>query len=207
MTLPPEGWWSQPVHRIAETHRFIRPQILRALEQTMFTAETRRASGGHQTYLQLWQAHRGPEFFDMGTLVRLGTTLEMLMRDYYRQGRDEATGGSLKVSTGVFQRLLPWTDNNVIELYRRDVRYDLTTNHSLHRVTQLMLQRHLYAHASGLVSDRYIDDWKQLTGEDLRQEPVLSGYPAEDVYWFRPLGELDAFIHDVSEFFAAFPTS
>jgi hypothetical protein len=205
MTLPPEGWWTQPVHRIEETQFFIRPQILKGLRETTFDREARRAVGGHQTYLQLWKAQRGPEFFDMGTLVRLGSTVETLMRDYHRRCLGEEPGWSPDLGAGVFQRLMPWSKDNVIELYRRDLSYDLTANASLYRVTQLMLLRHLCAHASGLISERFLDDWLRLTSYDLRQEPLLSAHPAQAVYWFKPLEELSAFIGDARSFFAEFP--
>ena len=69
-----------------------------------------------------------------------------------------------------------------------------------------MQHRHLYAHNSGIIDDDYIAKILKITGIDLLQNPqILNVYPAQDVYWFKPLERINEFIEATKRFFAAFP--
>jgi hypothetical protein len=164
-----------------------------------------RFSGGHPTYGGMWRAQRGPEFFDMGTLVRLATTVETLLRDYYRAVQGLPSGAGLGVDRGVFQRLMPWSQNSLTDLYQSELSYDLNMNVHLPRVRELMAHRHLYAHTSGLITDDYLTNWLRLTGEDLTSDPALANYPNADVYWFRPLRQLESSSKMSADSFASSP--
>ena len=68
------------VNRVAETQFFIRPQLERALKQFTFTdagQETWNLHSDVTTYFDYWKLSRGFEFFDMATLIRLGTAVQM----------------------------------------------------------------------------------------------------------------------------------
>jgi hypothetical protein len=211
IALPAPEWWRRRVNSVAEVQFFLRWQLRQALENYVFVKneDIRKFIGDAEHWLEFWESQSGQEFFDMTTLVRLATTVETLLRDYYRSclGHSSISGLAPKGDRGVFQRLFPWSQNNVMELYAAHLNFDLTKNVKLRRVQELMAHRHLYGHSSGLVTDEYLDNWKTLTGEDLSTNKALRSYPDEDVFWFKPLEELDDFIEDVRGFFRGFPTS
>lgn len=211
VNAPAPGWWDRPVNGVAEVQFFLRHQLRNVLESQVFsdTDHVRRFVGDSKNWLEFWEGQSGQQFFDMATLVRLATTVETLLRDYYRTclGHPSISALAPRGGRGVFQRLLPWSKQNVIDLYIADLGVDLTENPELRRSQELMVSRHLYGHSSGLVTEEYLGNWKRLTGEDLRGNFQLSSYPEEDVYWFRPLEELNDFIEDVRRFFRWFPTS
>lgn len=211
ITPPAPGWWDRQVESVAEVQFFLRLQLRNALEGQVFADNelVRRFVGNSKHWLEFWEGQFGQQFFDMATLVRLATTVETLLRDYYRTciGHPSISGLVPKRDRGIFQRLFPWSQQNVIDLYRAKLDIDLSENPELRRMQELVAHRHLYGHSSGLVTDDYIDHWKRLTGVDLRADKMLDAYPDEDVYWFGPLDELNAFVGDVRRFFRWFPTS
>jgi hypothetical protein len=211
LTHPQPDWWRPDVNRVAEMQFLIRPQIEGALKaQILNTGEEsiRAIVGDAMTYFDLWERQRGPQFFDMSTLVRLASTVETLMRTYYRTCLGRPSISQLSVDRAAFQRFFPWSQNNVMDVFFADLGVDLAQNPELPRVQRLMCHRHLYAHSSGLVTDEFLRNWQRLTCEDLRTDPSLAAYPAQDdVYFFRPLKELDAYIEDVRRFFRGFPVS
>lgn len=68
-----------------------------------------------------------------------------------------------------------------------------------------MVHRHLYAHRTGLVNEAYISSLLSVSGEDIRPTLAASGYPSEEIYWFRPLKKLNQFIEDMRRFFRELP--
>ncbi len=92
------------VERVAETHFFIRPVLLRALEHQHVTDQGRTMSNTHSTnWRELWTEQLSDRWFDMATVIRLGTALETGLRDAYnRLGQ----GGDPQGGRGVFQRLV-----------------------------------------------------------------------------------------------------
>jgi hypothetical protein len=129
----------------------------------------------------------------------------------YRKGHSTLTElqNDPHYQKGVFQRVQSWQRaNGAIGLYSDDLGYDLTSNPHLQTMQEAMAHRHLYAHNSGLLDDQYIANIETITGTDLRTQPGLAarGYPAEDVYWFEPLGRLNLFIEQARRFFPPFPS-
>ena len=58
------------MERVAETHFFIRPTLLRALESCVLTAEGQAAASVEATnYLEYWRGTYADRWFDMSTLV------------------------------------------------------------------------------------------------------------------------------------------
>jgi hypothetical protein len=211
VTPPAPDWWKQPVNRVAEVQFFLRHQLRNALEAQVLAdnEHVKRLTGDSRNWLEFWDRQFGQQFFDMATLVRLATTVETLLRDYYRTclGHPSISALAPGGGRGVFQRVLPWSNQSVIDLYTADLGVDLTENPELRRVQELMIARHLYGHSSGLVTEEFLDNWEKLTGEDLKRNPRLSSFPERDVYWFRPLEDLNDFVEDVRRFFRWFPTS
>jgi hypothetical protein len=70
---------------------------------------------------------------------------------------------------------------------------------------EMMVHRHLYAHRTGLVDEKYIHDLKDVIGEDIRPVMEAHGFPDQEVYWLKPLSKLDEFIRDAEEFFKRLP--
>jgi hypothetical protein len=136
-----------------------------------------------------------------------------LQNAYYMDRKSYSTlidlRNDARCKKGIFQRVQNWQGvNGVISLYRDEIGYDLTTNSHLHAIQEAMMHRHLYAHNSGLLDDEYIDNIRQITGEDIRTHPSLaqSNHPAEDVYWFEPLDRLNLHIEEARRFFRRFPS-
>lgn len=104
------------VERVAETHFFIRPVLLRALENHHVTDEVRTMWNTHSTnWRELWTEQLSDRWFDMTTVIRLGTALETGLRDAYnRLGQ----GGNPQGGRGVFQRLV--NDANIVAAFLND---------------------------------------------------------------------------------------
>jgi hypothetical protein len=185
------------LERIAETHFFIRPVILRSLRQHHLTAEAKKIVGTHDTFLEFWQSNFGDRFFDMTTMIRLGTAVESGLRQHHKDA-----GGSVH-SGPFYQRLIDPTD--LINTFQRDCNYDLTTNTAWNAVREIMVHRHLYAHRTGLVDQQYINHVRNVCGEDIRPQLAVMDYPNQEVYWFQPLNKLDQFIEDTRRFFQELP--
>lgn len=171
-----------------------------------------RQHGQHnyQNSYEEWMGTMSDKFFDMGTLIRLGTAIEQNLKHYYMDKKGHQNRATLhadpKYRQNMFQQIMPWHNNGALRIYREELSYDLTANQYLKSVQELMLHRHLYAHNSGLIDDEYIKRLKLLTGLDLMQRPeVTRQYPADDLYWFEPLKRLNDFIEETRRFFRVFP--
>jgi hypothetical protein len=170
-------------------------------------------SDKHATYYDQWRATAADKFFDMSTMIRLGTAIELCLRTYYMQRKGHSTLIDLqsdpRYRKGIFQRVQNCQQQNgAIVLYRDEIGYDLANNPHLSAIQEMIMHRHLYAHNSGLLDDEYIDNIRTMTGKDLRVHPEItaSNYPAEDVYWFEPLERLNVYIEEARRFFRQFPS-
>lgn len=202
---------SPTIEKAAEAHFFIRPQIDKALRAHKLTDDARaHFKQPWKTYHEVWTAQMSVKFDDMTTMIRLGSAIETELRDLYMRLKGHANLLSLKADTdvnrGVFQTIKPWQTTKGSALATLKLAgYDLLQNPKLLQAQQVMLHRHLYAHNVGVIDDEYIDDWKLLTGEDLLPVTTASGYPALDVYWFRPLTNLKTYIEDLRKFVGHLP--
>lgn len=189
---------NEDVERVAETHFFIREQIVRSLGQTRLTPEGQAWLGRpYSTYLELWQGTFADRFFDMATMIRLGSAIETGLRHYHSQFKGPTQRGTF------YQRLVKPAE--LVATFKADCSYHLITNAAWGRMREIMVQRHLYAHRSGLADDRYINDMQQVCGEDIRPRLAALGYPQEEVYWFEPLKRLPEYIEDARRFFRDLP--
>jgi hypothetical protein len=190
------------IGRVAETQYMIRPILASALKGHTLTGIGRKMSGhpSAQSQHDLWTASYADRFFDMGTFLRLGTAIQTGLRSHYFATCPPAAQAP---HHAVFQRL--GEPKPLVRLYRDGSGYDPRTNPEWTRMQELMLHRHLYAHRSGLVDDKYVDELKQVAGVDISADIKARNYPVEDVYWFRPLRELPDFIESARRFFHALP--
>lgn len=197
------------ISRIAETQYFIRAILVRALKEQHINPVLKQKFNNADTYYSFWESTFGDRFYDMGTLIRLGSEIENGLKYYYMHKKKHSTLLDLQNDTNyslnIFQRIQPWTSNNVIALYKSQLDYDLNTNPYLAAVQELTLYRHLYAHSSGLLTQKFIDDYKKLTDNNLMELSDLANYPNEDVYYFKPLKNLDSFVENALKFFKEFP--
>jgi hypothetical protein len=203
------GHWSDSYMKpLREQHFYLRPVLVNALRQQIITDEGRQFLGGaYANYLEYWQAAFGDKFFDMPTMVRLGTAIESGLRQYYRQtmeGRSRGLSNLTQQPPAIFQRLGNRGQTAVTLIYH-DLNYDLTTNPHFQAAREVMVHRHLFAHRAGLLDDKYIAELKEVTGEDIRPELTGSGYPEEEVYWWRPLSKLNQYIEEISRFLKRLP--
>lgn len=191
------------IELVAETHYLILPVLKNALKSQIILPGGKTVFPNANTYLDVWQSRFGDRFFDMSTLIRIGTSIEIVLRDYYMQKMGYANQIQLKADTsyslGVFQRIMPWSVG-AIDLFKA-IGIDLTTKSDWITIQEIMLHRHLYAHNSGILNDKYINDLLKLTGRNLLNDPlVTSTYPAQDTLYFHPLGNITAFIEATRRF-------
>lgn len=192
------------VHQVAEVHFHLRIRLEAALEAFTFTEEARKRLGIEAVnYKQYWKQSYSDRYFDMGTLQRLATAVETGLRHHHRTIAGSDLAKTATKDRAVFQALV--RPERLLDLFQRDCGYDLSSNPNWQDMRLLMAHRHLYAHRSGLVDDKYLDDVRLISGEDLR--PLLEewGYPEEELLWFRPLSHLDHSIEAAKRFFRHFP--
>lgn len=198
------------INRIAETHYFIKPEIVKNLKNLVINPEVIKLTNNKSTYYEYWTSMLNDKFYDMGTLVRLGSELECGLKYYYMEKSNLKNLVELKADPryemNIFQRIMPWTKNNAISLFNDQLKYDLNTNPSFNEIQELMLFRHLYAHNNGLLNEKFLDDYQRLTGTDIASSLDPSyDYPKQDTYYFKPLNSLPKFIESSKSFFSTLP--
>ncbi len=209
------------IRHVAESHFAIRTLLKSRLQQQWVDVDVigqvigKPTNRGKIDYWTWWTERFGDRFYDMGSLIRLAAGLETGLRDYFRNKRQfknltelrQFVANDNRWKGAVFQRIQPWHgQDGARSLLQQELGYDLETNPHLRQVRELMLHRHLYAHHAGVLDNQYLDNWQRLTGEDLRANPAVKrDYPAEDVYWFSPLKQLNDYISWANAFFQQLP--
>ncbi len=187
------------VERVAETHFFLRPVLVNALRaQEITDAGRAHLNSGATNYYELWVETLADRWFDMASLIRLGTAIETGLRDAY-----ERCSGKPAPASGIFQRLIG--DSDITDMFAADCGIDLPANAEWGTVRTIMLHRHLYAHRSGAVDEKYLKGHVAVTGNDISPDVKAIGYPRQLVYWFRPLENLSAYIEASRRFFRSMP--
>jgi len=194
------------INKIAETHFYLRVQLEIMLKRTQITEEGKPFALGCSNYYDYWTKSLNDNFFDMGTYIRLGTSIESGLKKHYmdKKGHKNLVKLQLdpKYKMNIFQKIQSWTNDNAIELFESEFGIDLNTIETFKELQRIMLHRHLYAHNSGLINEKYIQNLKTLTGIDLMTAPeIVAHYPNEDVYYFKPLKTLNKDIEFVRKFF------
>lgn len=196
-------------NRIAETQFFLRPVIENSLKTQSITEQGKPFVGGANTYYEYWTRSFNDKFFDMGTFIRLGTEIENTLKYYYMEKKSHQNMIDLKndpyFKLNIFQRVLPWSKNSALELYKNELDIDLTLNSKLNSIQEIMYCRHLFAHNCGLLTDDFIANFHRLTGIDILTLPSAQTYPSEDTYYFEPLKKLDKFIEESRKFVKELP--
>ena len=198
------------IGRVANTHFSIRPILVNTLKAREITPAGQLFSNGAKTDYEDWVNSFNDQFYDMGTLVRLGTELELGLKYYYMSKMGYGNLTELEqdpnYQINIFQRLMPWSKNNLIELYKNSsLAYDLTSNSMFAKMQELMLYRHLYAHNSGILNSKFVDDYQRLTSKNILDSLEVQNWQSEDTYFFSPLRELGQFIEDSRIFFKELP--
>ena len=188
----------------------VRPNLVKALNDQVLTEAARQVVGNYRTYAELWIGAFSDRFFDMGTMIRLGSAIENHLKYYYMAKRGHQTIPELQAdpafSKNVFQRIQPWQGDSAIKLMKDQLGYDLSSNPHLPAMQEAMMHRHLYAHNLGILDAEYISRIKSLTGVDVAADPTVSAsYPNSDTYYFEPIKKLPLFIEEARNFFAKLP--
>jgi hypothetical protein len=159
------------INRVAEVHFYVKPVLNRALQAHTITSAGKMMIGEYDSMYEYWQARHGDKWFDMSTVIRLGTAIENNLKRYYMEKKGHATLADLRhdprFDKGIFQRVQSWQTNGVLQLYNEELSFDLRSNPHLPSAQELMMHRHLYAHNSGLLDDEYIDRIQTITGQDM----------------------------------------
>jgi len=194
------------VEFVAETHYGIKTMLVSTLKKQVISnslfAQTKLLSS--KDFHEYWVKSNGDKFFDMGTFIRLGSSIEVALKQYYMVKKGYPSLLELKndknIKPGIFQRI-----DDVAKLYKKELGYELSLNLYINLIKEIMLHRHLFAHNAGILDDKYMDALKALTGVDIVKEYKIP-YPfREDVVYFKPLLRLDEFIEGTRAFFYEFP--
>src|SRR5262245_739915 len=125
---------------ITEQHYFLRPVLEKQLKEFTVNPDVRSQFGDYDTYYEFWKASCGDRFFDMATMIRLGSAIESGLRDYYVRrtgGTSHATGD---LARGVFQRILDTPSmDGAVKYYRQNIGYELPNNPHYQAVCEAML--------------------------------------------------------------------
>lgn len=204
-----KDYFKREINRVAEVHFLLRPVLSNSLKQQVITDEGRKIVGNFQTYKDLWIASFSDRFFDMATMIRLGSVIEGCLKTYYMYKKGYTNVLQLKADPkyehNIFQRVQSWQRNGVITLYKNELGYDLSTNLHLVSIQEAMMHRHLYAHNSGIIDDDYISKIQKITGQNIKMIPeIAKNYPTNDTYWFEPLKRLNYFIEESRSFLSDF---
>ncbi len=200
------------INRIAETQYYIRHILVQGLKNQVVEEKAQHLLLNTTNYYEFWVKSFGDRFFDMSTLIRLGTELENGLKHYYMEKRGRNNLEDLQTDTNytknIFQRVQPWQsgNDNAISLFQNVLNYDLNSNTEFKKMQELMLCRHLYAHNSGLIDSDFVSRYLNLTGVDISQIPtVLASYPKSDTYYFAPLDKIPDLIESSKRFFDNLP--
>ncbi|AUJ69771.1 MULTISPECIES: hypothetical protein [unclassified Pseudoalteromonas] len=192
--------------RIRESEYFIRRKIEQTLKAIQFDEEIKEIAGNHDTYFDMWQATYGDKFYDMTTIVRLGTTIEMCLKDYYQSRKGFSSRKELKdhinSKQNIFQQVFPWHNQGILTKIESEFQVELFQIPQLKIMQETMLFRHLYAHNSGLLDKKFVDDYKRLSNIDLSSSSSeYRDYEIEDYFYFEPLKKVSHFIDGTEKFF------
>lgn len=198
------------INRIAETHWSIRPMLVLWLKQQKITQEGKTLVGNYNSYFDMWTGSKSDKFFDMGTFIRLGSCIENCLKYYYMAEKGHSNIKELQAdqaySKNIFQRILPWSKRSAMDIYYNELKIDITSFKKFDEIQEVMLNRHLFAHNTGLLDEDYMSKLLKLKKIDLTQDPIISkSFGIEDVYYFEPLKRLDNFIEATRVFFGSFP--
>lgn len=195
--------------RIAEVEGMIKLILVNALKSSNITSGNQQYAGNATTMHELWTNSYGDKFFNMGTFIRLGSEIENGFRHYYMSKMNHPNNLSLNadpnIRHGIFQRL---KGNNTLQsLYKAELSIELEAIPGFPKIKEFMVARHLYTHRAGLLDEKFIDDWKEITGLDLNnnQDIVNLDYPNNDTYWFKPLEDIWEYNRSSVSIFKALP--
>ena len=202
---------SASLEKAAESHVGVKPKIKKGLEDFILTDDARKYLGkNYQNYYQYWQDSYSEAFFDMSTMIQLGSAVETALRDCYKRQKGHSTKADLVADPdygkNAFQRIQPWqTGPKDAATLLDQINVDLSSLPGVLAAREVMLHRHLYAHSVGVVDQKYLDDWKRLTGDDLAASPRFQDWEQEDKLWFDPLKELTKYINSLRNLVTALP--
>lgn len=191
--------------KIKESDYFIRRKIECDLKNIKFDDEMKKVAGSFDTYFDMWTATYSDKFYDMSTIVRLGTIIEGCLKDYYQDKMGFSNRKELKdhinSSQNVFQQVLPWHTDGVLNRIKNQFSVDPFSISELAILQEAMLLRHLYAHNSGVLDQKFVENYKRLTSVDLSQSSSpYKDFELQDYYYFEPLRNISKYISGTEKF-------
>ncbi|MBN1653640.1 MAG: hypothetical protein JXA30_07670 [Deltaproteobacteria bacterium] len=201
---------AEKVNIVAEIHFSIYPQLKSTLRKTYIADAGMKMTSGASTYFEWWTNRFGDKFFEMATFVRLGSVAEAAFRDYYMDRKRIDNLVDLKAdpayTPGVFQRVISGS-STLQALYNVHLGIDIKSFSEFSSVREFFVHRHLYAHNSGLLDEKYLADLDAVGGQPKPSAETLAnlGHPAQDAYWFEPLSNLNKYIEDFRRLFRQLP--
>jgi hypothetical protein len=104
--------FNRQLNRVTETQFYLRTALIKALQEQILTDDARAFVGNFSNYVEFWKASFSDRFFDMGTLIRLGSAIEACLKWYYMLKKGYNNIPQLKTDPAykqhIFQRVQPW---------------------------------------------------------------------------------------------------
>lgn len=193
-------------NKVRESEFFIRRQLENSLKSIPFDDRMKSVAGNYDTYFDMWRATYSDKFYDMTTIVRLGTVIETCLKDYYQNKSGFSNRKELKdhinSKQNVFQQVLPWHIDGVLKRIKKEFSIDPFAISELPLVQETMLLRHLYAHNSGVIDKKFVEHYERLTSIDLgSQSSIYNTYELDDCYYFEPLNNISKYLSATEKFF------
>lgn len=157
--------------RIRESEYFIKRVFEENLKKIQLDSKTKILVGPYDSYFHMWQATLSDKFYDMTTVVRLGTVIEICLKDYYQEQCGLSNRKELQAHVNseqnIFQQVQPWHKNGIFVKIENQFHINPLQIDEVKTIQQVMLLRHLYAHNSGLLDKKFVNNYKRLTGIDI----------------------------------------
>ena len=111
------------INQVAEVHFYIKHVIESAFKHTVINPDVRYLVGGYDSELARSRGTFADKFFDLSTMIRLGTAVEVCLRTYYMDRKGLSTlidlRNDCRYQRGIFQRVQDWQQpNEALSLYR-----------------------------------------------------------------------------------------
>lgn len=178
------------IEMVARVHRLYKPIMELALQNSLTTEHGKEISGNNNLY-EGWKSSYGDKYFNMTSIVRLSSEIELFFKSYYVERKGYPNLSKLKndpkaKSLGIFQRVEKSKSSSVVELFESEFSIFLSSISHFIVIREMFVLRHLYAHRVGVIDDRFLDEYRTVTGTNLKlnSEILRAGYPNKDVIWF-----------------------
>ncbi|MBV9786143.1 MAG: hypothetical protein JO264_20260 [Acidisphaera sp.] len=207
------------IELIARIHHVYKPKLELTLQNSVMTEYGKSISGYTNEY-EMWVRSLGDKHFDMTTIIRLASEIELGLKRYYMERKGYSSFADFKNDPNVSaattcQRMesskaknsKKTKYENVVTLFKGKLDVSLDSIAKFTEIRELFVLRHLYAHRVGIIDEHFLNGYQTVTGIDLRlsTDVIKAGYPDKDVVWFVNNAEISRLIFASQSFVKALP--